>query len=108
MSQKLQIDVFAYRHLRDSGTAHVLLDVREPWELKLARLDGSRDIPMAQVPERVADLPDDQPIIVLCHHGARSLQVTQWLRSRGFENAINLGGGIDAWSLSVDPSVPRY
>jgi rhodanese-related sulfurtransferase len=89
--------------------APVLLDVREPWEITTAALPGSVNIPMGEIPSRAhAELDPDQPIVVLCHHGARSLSVTMWLRNQGFDHAQSLSGGIDFWSRSVDPTVPRY
>ncbi|MCV2358008.1 MULTISPECIES: rhodanese-like domain-containing protein [Roseateles] len=90
----------------------VLLDVREPWEAQLSRIvvDGLRSelIPMGQIPARVGELDRAQPIVCYCHHGVRSLQVVAFLLRAGFDSVYNLAGGIDAWSLSTDPSVPRY
>ncbi len=87
----------------------LLLDVREPWEYELARLPGTTLMPMGDIPSRAhAELDPDSPIVVLCHHGARSLNVTMWLRAQGFEHVQSLAGGIDFWSRSIDPSVPRY
>jgi rhodanese-related sulfurtransferase len=93
----------------------VLLDVREPWEVALARIElpatagaEHRAVPMQQIPARLAEFDPTQPIVCICHHGARSAQVVAFLQRQGFEAAYNLTGGIDAWSLRVDPSVPRY
>ncbi len=86
----------------------VVLDVREPHELAVAALDGVLHIPMAQIPQRLAELPRDREIVVLCHSGVRSERVTAFLRASGFERAVNLAGGIDAWSREIDPAVPRY
>jgi rhodanese-related sulfurtransferase len=86
----------------------VLLDVREPWEIEIAHIDGSKNIPMADVPTRVQELDPDEHIIVVCHHGVRSLNVTNWLRQQGFENVQSMRGGIDRWSRTVDPKVPVY
>jgi rhodanese-related sulfurtransferase len=86
----------------------LLLDVREPDERALARVDGTLAIPMNEVPARIGELPKQQPIVVMCHGGMRSLRVAQFLKSKGFEQVFNLAGGIDAWSREVDPSVPRY
>ena len=86
-----------------------LIDVREPWEFATAKIDGSVLIPMGDVPSRAhQELDPDERIVVLCHHGARSLNVTVWLRNQGFENAQSLRGGIEAWSGEVDATVPRY
>lgn len=90
----------------------LLLDVREPWEAQTAsiRIDGieARLIPMGQIAERFDELDPQQPVVVYCHHGMRSLQVVAFLSRQGFDSVYNLAGGIDAWSLEVDPSVPRY
>ncbi len=94
-----------------SETKPVLLDVREPQEYALAHIHGSLLIPMNSVPgelQKLEALADDAEILVLCHHGVRSLQVAAWLQARGIENAISIAGGIDRWSTEIDPSVPRY
>jgi rhodanese-related sulfurtransferase len=92
--------------------APLLLDVREPWEFALAaiRIEGLQTLsmPMNSVPERLAELSPAQPVVCICHHGARSAQVVAFLERQGFEAAYNLAGGIDAWSQQVDPAVPRY
>lgn len=93
---------------RAEGVPHAVLDVREPWEVEIAALPGALAVPMAEVPARLGELPRDVPLVVLCHHGARSLRVTAWLRAQGLANAVNLSGGIDAWSADVDPTVPTY
>jgi len=100
-------EVFAQQ--RSQPTAPLLLDVREPWEYATANLPGAVLMPMGDVPSRAhQELDPDQPIVVLCHHGARSLSVTMWLREQGFEHVQSLAGGIDRWSRVIDPSVPRY
>lgn len=86
----------------------LLLDVREPWEFETARIEGSKNIPMGDVPMRVQELDPDERIIVVCHHGVRSLNVTNWLRQQGFENVQSMRGGIDRWSRTVDSKVPVY
>jgi rhodanese-related sulfurtransferase len=86
----------------------VLLDVREPWEFQLANIAGSTLIPMGEIPSRIQDIDSSHPTVVICHHGARSLQVVAYLERQGFENLHNLQGGIDAWSREVDPTVPLY
>lgn len=85
-----------------------LVDVREPWEFATAHIPGSMAMPMAEVPSRVQELDPLERMVVICHHGVRSMNVTQWLRRQGFEKAQSLRGGIDAWSSVVDPSVGRY
>lgn len=86
----------------------VLLDVREPWEVALGHLGGSTPIPMNDVPARIAELDLDAPIVCICHHGARSLQVAAFLAGRGASDVHNLTGGVAAWSHQVDPSFPTY
>jgi len=95
------------RLIRDNKVR--LLDVREPWEYATARIGGSVLMPMGDVPSRAhVELDPDERIVVLCHHGVRSMNVAVWLRNQGFEQAQSLRGGIDAWSAEVDPSVGRY
>ncbi len=91
----------------DEGERPVLLDVREPWEFELARIEGSRLIPMSRLEERFTELDPDAETVVICHHGNRSAYVSQALQRAGFQNVLNLEGGLDAYS-SVDESVPRY
>ncbi|MGI4815186.1 MAG: rhodanese-like domain-containing protein [Janthinobacterium lividum] len=88
--------------------APTLLDVREPWEVQTCALPGIVAIPLREVPVRSSALSQDGPIVCICHHGARSAQAAMFLASRGFEDVINLQGGMDAWSRQVDPSVPVY
>lgn len=85
----------------------ILLDVREPYELQRARIEGALHIPMRQIPARLAELPKDRRILVVCHHGGRSQAVADWLLAQGYD-AQNVSGGIDAWACDVDPSVGRY
>jgi rhodanese-related sulfurtransferase len=91
-----------------SGDALAVLDVREPWELEIARFAGSIDVPLATLPGRLDALPRDRLLVVVCHHGMRSAQATHWLRRQGVENAVNLAGGIDGWARTVDPATPTY
>lgn len=96
---------------RTHGTP-VVLDVREPSELRVASIkaDGFEvlTIPMGVIPPRLNELDPGQPIACLCHHGARSMQVAAFLRGRGFAHVANIAGGINAWSAELDPTVPRY
>jgi rhodanese-related sulfurtransferase len=102
------VDVGHLAQLRRDGTAHVVLDVREPDEVAICALGGSLCVPMQLVPRHLEALPRDRPLIVLCHHGVRSATVTGFLRHNGFDNAWNLTGGIDAWARLVDPGMARY
>lgn len=104
-----EITVQAFAQRRSEPDPPLLLDVREPWEHQRASLPASLLMPMGDVPSRAhAELDPDSSIVVLCHHGVRSLSVTMWLRNQGFEEVQSLAGGIDAWSRTVDPAVPRY
>ena len=85
-----------------------LLDVREPWEFELARIEGSELVPLGQLPGRLQELDPELETVVICHHGVRSMQAAFFLQAQGFRNVINLAGGIDAWSREVDPSTPSY
>jgi rhodanese-related sulfurtransferase len=86
-----------------------LIDVREPWEYETAHIESSVLIPMGEIPARAAqELRSEERLAVLCHHGVRSMSVTAWLRRQGFEQAQSVRGGIEAWSLEVDPAIPRY
>ena len=86
-----------------------LIDVREPWEFETTRIDGSLPMPMGEVPARAhQELEPDERLVVVCHHGIRSMNVVVWLRGQGFEQAQSVRGGIDAWSVEVDPTVKRY
>ncbi len=91
----------------DAEDAPVLLDVRELWEFEIARIEGSKLVPMGEMPERVSELDPSVETVVICHHGSRSAYVTQALQQAGFENVLNLEGGLDAYTRE-DPSVPRY
>ena len=94
-----------------SGEKLTLIDVREPDEFQLARMEGAELVPMRTVPGELSRLDaraDDAPLIVFCHHGVRSLNVVHWLRQQGVGACQSMAGGIDRWSLEIDASVPRY
>ena len=104
-----EISAHAFAEQRLQPNAPLLLDVREPWEYQTAHLPNSLLMPMGEIAARAhQELDPDAPIVVLCHHGARSLNVTMWLRNHGFEHVQSLAGGIDGWSRTIDPNVPRY
>jgi rhodanese-related sulfurtransferase len=106
----LEIDVLSVKKMRDAGEKFILLDVREAKEVATAKIDSSRHIPMREIPARLAELAPHKAerIVVHCHHGGRSQRVTHYLRQQGFTQVQNMSGGIDDWSLKVDPQVPRY
>lgn len=110
-----EISPQAYAKLRTSPPTDptapptVLLDVREPWEASIASLPEAILMPMGDVPSRAhAELDPDAHIVVVCHHGQRSLSVAMWLRAQGFDYAQSLAGGFDEWSRNIDPTIPRY
>ena len=86
----------------------VLLDVREPMELEMAAIEGALHIPMAEIPGRLQEIDPGKTIICMCYAGGRSAQVAGYLASQGYDEVKNLSGGIDAWSTTVDDSIPRY
>ena len=91
-----------------SREAPLLLDVREPWEYQTARIEGSQLVPMGELAARLGELDQDREVVTICHHGGRSMQVAMFLEKNGFSKVHNLAGGVNAWSKSVDPSVPLY
>lgn len=104
-----EITPAAVHEMLEKGMPVRLIDVREPNEYALCRIDGSTLIPMRTVPEHLNELDNDGPLLVIfCHHGVRSMSVVDWLRRQGLENCQSMAGGIDLWSISVDPTVPRY
>ncbi|MBM3511490.1 MAG: sulfurtransferase [Alphaproteobacteria bacterium] len=105
----LQIDVAELAALKANGAPHRVLDVREPWERDLCKIAGSIDIPLSEIPERIDEVRGGEgPLVVICHHGMRSLNATVWLRGQGVAVAINLKGGIDAWARQIDPTLKLY
>lgn len=94
-----------------SDTARVnptLLDVREPWEFKACHIAGAITIPMNDIPDRLSELDVDQPIVCICHHGMRSMQIAVFLEQNGFSKISNLTGGVHAWAQQVDSTMPTY
>jgi rhodanese-related sulfurtransferase len=111
MSLPMEISVQEVKLRIDAGEKLHLIDVREPHEYAQARIEGSSLIPMRSVPAELQNLEaraDEGALIVYCHHGVRSLSVVNWLREQGVEACQSMAGGIDEWSLAVDPAVPRY
>ena len=104
----LRIDVHALQQKMASGQPFLLLDVREPYEFEIARIDGADLIPLGELPARLQELDRSKEIFVICHSGMRSERAAEFLRSAGFPEVANVAGGIDAWSREIDPDVPRY
>ncbi len=92
----------------DEGNIPVLLDVREAWEYNICHLTDSMHIPMNEIPSRLTELNKNDEIVVICHHGIRSLQVAHFLETQKFSKIINLSGGVDAWAHTVDSSMCQY
>lgn len=86
----------------------VLVDVREPWEFELCRIEGAVSIPLGQLPSRLADIPHDRPLVMVCHHGHRSQHAAHYLRHAGFAQVHNLRGGVEEWAAEVEPTMKRY
>ncbi|NHZ98527.1 rhodanese-like domain-containing protein [Massilia sp. CCM 8734] len=86
----------------------LLLDVRENWEFETCQIEGSTQIAMNTIPARIEELDEEAEIVCICHHGARSMQVAAFLERNGFTRVTNLSGGIHAWALQVDSTMPRY
>jgi rhodanese-related sulfurtransferase len=105
---ELEISVGELQEKKKAGESFLLIDVREPWEYDLCRIAGAKLIPMGTIPANLQQLDGDEQVICYCHHGQRSLEVAAWLRAQGVEQAQSLAGGIERWSLEIDPSVPRY
>lgn len=104
----LQVDATGLDEMRKQNQDLTILDVREPWEAAICAIPDSINVPLSTLPQNLDRLPSQGPLVVLCHHGMRSMQAVAWLRQNGFENATNLRGGIDAWARQVDPSMATY
>jgi rhodanese-related sulfurtransferase len=107
----MEVTVEEVKRRLGAGENLALIDVREPFEHRIASIEGAELIPMQTVPDHLDALRERAaaaPLVVICHHGVRSLNVVHWLRRQGVENCWSMAGGIDLWSLAADPSVPRY
>ncbi|MDB5392661.1 MAG: thiosulfate sulfurtransferase [Rhodospirillales bacterium] len=108
MTEPFEIDSLTLKERLDGENPPAVLDVREPWELEIASIEGALSIPLGELTGRATELPRDRPLAVMCHHGGRSAQATAWLRNQGFDRATNVAGGIDAWARTIDPTLSRY
>lgn len=106
--QNLSVTELAARLADASRKAPLLLDVREPWEFQTCSIPQSLLMPMREVPARLGELDGASEIVVICHHGHRSMRVAMFLHARGHARVYNLAGGVDAWARSVDPAMPVY
>jgi rhodanese-related sulfurtransferase len=91
-----------------SRASPIMLDVREPWEYQTCHIEGALPMPMNTVPARQEELDPEAPIVCICHHGARSMQVAAFLERNGFTQVANLTGGVHAWATQVDGTMPTY
>lgn len=108
MSDDLQIEPQALKAALTRGERPRLIDVREPWEHDICRLEGAELMPLGELPLRHQELLDSEDVVLYCHHGIRSLDAAAWLRQQGVEGARSLAGGIERWAQEIDPGVPRY
>jgi len=104
----LEISAREVKERLDRGEKLMLVDVREPHEYELCHIEGALRIPMGSIPANLQKLDVDEDVICFCHHGMRSMDVANWLRGQGIKSAKSMAGGIDRWSLEIDPRVPRY
>ncbi|WP_010588517.1 rhodanese-like domain-containing protein [Schlesneria paludicola] len=110
MTVPLELDCRSIHNKLVAGESFLFLDCREASEFATARIPGTTLIPMSELTQRVGELEPyrESAIVVHCHHGGRSLRVTNWLRQQGWPQVTNMAGGIDEWSQQIDPSIPRY
>lgn len=105
----MEIDPHEVKRRLDEGQILRLVDVREPFEHEQAHIEGSELIPMRNIPQALESLrASPGTLVVVCHHGIRSLQVVGWLRGQGITDCLSMAGGIDRWSCEIDPTIPRY
>ena len=108
MTPVKEIEPLELKARLDRGEKLHLVDVREPWEYDLCRIEGAKHVPLGSLAASLQTLPDVDEVICYCHHGMRSLDVAVWLRGQGVERAKSLAGGIDRWSAEIDAQIPRY
>jgi rhodanese-related sulfurtransferase len=106
--RQMSVEELAERLATDGEEPPLLLDVREPWEFDLCRIQGSRLLPMGRIVASLGRLDPQRETVVICHHGIRSRQVAHYLEQQGFERVVNLVGGVDAWARRVDPAMATY
>ncbi len=104
----MEIDPKSVKEMLDRGALALFVDVREPWEHETCHIEGATLIPLRQIPADLARFQNAKQIVLFCHHGTRSMNAVRWLRSQGIANALSMAGGIDRWSVEIDPQVPRY
>lgn len=107
MKREREISVSETKRLLESPEPPLLLDVRNPWEFEICRIDGSLLLPLGQLPSRVAEVERGRKIVVYCHHGQRSLMAAEFLSQEGYD-AVSMAGGIEEWAREVEPGMARY
>jgi adenylyltransferase/sulfurtransferase len=108
MTSDLQIEPRELKERLGRGERFLVVDVREPWEHQICRIEGARLIPLGSLASELALLEEAEDVVLYCHHGIRSLDAAAWLRAQGVEGARSLAGGIERWATEIDSSVPRY
>jgi rhodanese-related sulfurtransferase len=103
-----EIEPQELKRRQDGGEQITVLDVREPWEIAIASLPGTVNIPLNELPQRLAELDPKSELIVMCKAGSRSRRAAAYLQTRGFDRVANLTGGIDAWARDIQPDLPSY
>ena len=103
-----EITVTEVNAMREKGASFTLLDIREQWENDLVAIDGSHFVAMEEVPSKISEFDKDKPMVIYCHTGVRSAAVTSYLLEQGFLDVKNMAGGIHAWAIQIDPTLPTY
>ena len=104
----IEITVMQAKELREKNPLIQFLDVREPEEFEIGHIKETLHIPLNMIPYNMGEIPKEEPLIVYCHHGMRSLKAVEYLIAKGFDNVVNLDGGIHEWSTKIDPTIPIY
>lgn len=106
----IELDVHQVKQLLDENADFLFLDCREPQEYELSRLEGAELIPIRQITTQIGSLQQhgERRVVIMCHHGNRSLMVARWMRANGLPRAQSMAGGIEDWSQQIDPQIPRY
>ena len=92
----------------EAGEELQIIDVREPFELEICQVENALHIPMQQVPNQMSKIPQDKTLVVMCHHGVRSMRVVNFLKAQGVSNIYNMDGGIDRWAIEIDRNMNKY
>ena len=104
----IEITVMQAKELREKNPSIQFLDVRESEEIEIGHISDALQIPLRFIPYSLEKIPQDETLIVYCHHGMRSLKAVEYLKAKGYNNVVNLAGGIHEWSTKIDPTIPTY